>query len=194
MKLVSYEPGELWDLFIEKKDYLKTHTIIIAENPEIDSTVFLTAEMIDGEYYPSVTVWFEDAEVYSETVDNMLDLKEAAEDIYESYLSDDFMTQRYFATVDKEDEINDQQDAIDQRECELYDAAADFLEVICNAKLSKIVSYSEADDICEDIVNRVCEHLYTEYNISVFRPMMLEDENGEEFYEKFPYDCLTFDD
>ena len=33
-----------------------------------------------------------------------------------------------------------------------------------------------------------------EHGISVFRPMMLEDEDGEEFYDEYPYDLLTFED
>ena len=41
--------------------------------------------------------------------------------------------------------------------------------------------------------DHVCEWLYQECRLSVNRPMFLEDENGDEFYEEFPYDCMEFD-
>jgi hypothetical protein len=32
------------------------------------------------------------------------------------------------------------------------------------------------------------------WGLMIRRPMFLEDEAGEEFFEEFPYDCIEFED
>lgn len=52
----------------------------------------------------------------------------------------------------------------------------------------------ESFEIAEDVLDHMCEYLYRKYGISARRPMILEDENGEEFFEEYPYECMEFDD
>ena len=52
----------------------------------------------------------------------------------------------------------------------------------------------DADKISDDIKELVCEYLYRKYNISVYRPMYLEDEDGKEFFVEHPYEHMVFND
>ena len=200
MKLINYEPYELWDLFIDKRDFLLTHESTIAENPEFDVMIFLTAEDCGDMALPTIVVWMENREVYRESAIGKHDLVRIAEKIYNEFLPDEKLIKKYLdddADIEKmseEIDLMEMQDAIDDREGELYDAASDFLYVVTGGKLEKLAGYKESEEITNDIVNRVCEFLHEEYDISVYRPMIIEDENGEEFFEEFPYDVLTFDD
>ncbi len=198
MKTIYYEPAELWDLYNKNKDELVTKTRVIAENPDFDVMVFLTSEQRGKFILPNILVWEDCAEIYNECAVGEDDLISTAESIYAKYLDDDAILKRHFgeddADADEDKEENEQELEIDRRESELYDAAEDFLYTVTGGQLEKIAGFSETDKIIGDLINRTCEWLSMEHGISVFRPMMLEDEDGEEFYDEYPYDLLTFED
>ena len=198
MKVVHYEPSELWEIFQKERESLASRMKMIAENPDFDVTLYLTIETKGGMLLPTIVVWIENKEDYRESCIGELDLRQTAQSLYDDYLSDSTMAKRFFDEDDEElkqeEEASLQQDEIDYREAELYDAVSDLLYVVTGGKLEKLAGFKQAEEITDDIVNRVCEHLYTEYGISVFRPMILRDDHGEEFYEEYPYDCMVFEE
>ena len=194
MKLINYEPHEIWELFQKDKPYLRAHMKVIAENPEFDVVIYVTGEEQKGSIFPNIVVCMEDSEIYSELAVSEYDCEHTVQKIYDEYLSEERLIDRLIEqeTAKAEEEEKDQQ--IEEREMELFDAVNDLLDVFLNENLQKLVGYEEADRITEDITDRLCEYLYEEHGLSCFRPMMLEDEDGEEFFEEFPYDCMIFDD
>lgn len=194
MKLINYEPHEIWELFQKDKPYLRAHMKVIAENPEFDVVIYVTVEEQKSSIFPNIVVCMEDSEIYSELAVNKVDCEHTVQKIYDEYLSEERLIDRLIEqeTAKAEEEEKDQQ--IEEREMELFDAVNDLLDVFLNENLQKLVGYEEADRITEDITDRLCEYLYEEHGLSCFRPMMLEDEDGEEFFEEFPYDCMIFDD
>ena len=63
-----------------------------------------------------------------------------------------------------------------------------FLEMIENGEM---VEHSEVYD---DLKEHFLEYMARKWGLVIHRPMFLEDENGEEFYEDYPYDCIEFED
>ena len=70
------------------------------------------------------------------------------------------------------------------------------MDYISDLMDDSIDSFGDADsfEIAQDVLDHICEYLYRKHDISSRRPMILEDENGEEFFEEFPYECMEFDD
>lgn len=195
MQVVHYEASEIWEMFQARKDDFETKMEIIAENPEFGVVIYLTSETRGTATFPEIVVYMDDREEYSEIVVSESDCTQTVRKIYRDYLDDDRLVDK----IIEEDkaEIAEQtamEDEIEQRDGELYDAVTDMLDIFLNEKLDRIVGYKEADEITSDVIDHLCEYLYQEHGLSVYRPMILEDEDGEEFFEEFPYDCMIFDD
>ena len=195
MKLTMYEAPDVWVVFQQNKEELRNGMRMIAENPEYGVTVHITAERRGKDYLPDIIVYMDDDEVYSEAVVNEHDCTHTVQRIYDEYLDDEAIVNRMIEENRNElAELRQQEDDIEQREGELFDAASDMLDIFLNEKLDRIVGYQEADEIVEDVMDHICEYLFREHGLSVYRPMVLEDDDGEEFFEEFPYDCMEFDD
>ena len=80
------------------------------------------------------------------------------------------------------------QEKIAEREEELNDLITDFVYNITNG------DEGLDPEGTERFKDMVCELLYREFGISVRRPMVLQDEDGNESVSEYPYDEIDFDD
>lgn len=192
--LIHYDPTEIWDIFQCDKEKLRNTMKEIAENPDFDVTIFLTETDRGTQMFPNIVVYMEGDQLYEEAAVNEGDCIQTVRKIYFEYLTEDRIINNVIASSDKtaDDTDHDIQDDIDKREDELDDAVFNFLTNILDCPLECITE--EADEIYEDFKEHALEYLARKWDLKIFRPMILEDENGEEFVEDYPYDVMEYDD
>lgn len=81
------------------------------------------------------------------------------------------------------------EDLVEERENELDDALLDLVDVFCqedNPNLNQ--------DQLDELKDIICSIFKKKYGASVYRPMLLEDENGREYMSNFPYEDLDIDE
>ena len=185
---IIVEPRDLWSYYLEHKKGLASTMYEIAQNKEYGISIYLS-ENEKGN--ASIVVEADDMEVYSETIVSDRDARTTCEKIYDKYLSDKVVD--ILAEMGIEDEMTalEQEDAIDEREAELTEALYCFLDIVCG---EDYFDFYTDDDILEDIKDHFLEYLARKHGIPIRRPMVLEDEDGEEFFEEYPYECMEFDD
>ena len=197
MTFIYYEPETVWDIFQSiKAKPDPDDTVELAENPDFGVSIVLSCDYFGTNLLPNIIVYMDDMELYSEIVVNEGDCRKTVDNIYRDYLYDERLVS---AVVDREmkelEEKTFMEDEIEQRDGELYDAVSDMLDVFMNAdNFGWPVSSRESDEIITDLIENIGEYLYREHDISIYRPMILEDGDGEEFFEEYPYDCMEFDE
>lgn len=186
---IIVQSSEVWGLFQREREALATHQMKIGENPEFGAEVFL--EESGGK--PNIVAYLDDEEVYSELCVSESDCKTTVQKFYDEYLTEKVLN-RYFGEDEEDDYTHfEEQSEIDDREAELDMAVEDFLGVVLEGfSLDDVVDVS--DEICEDIKEHFLEYLARKWCLHIRRPMYLEDEYGEEFFEEYPYECMEFDD
>lgn len=179
--------AEVWEYFQKNKS--PTLYELIAEEPEYGIEIWL----INNYGFPEFIVTADDIEICDEQAFEQMECEEMV-----SLLYNDYLTSNVISTVnnthdeperlspDEEIEIR----AIIEREDEINDAVCELLEVL----LDSYANSTTISEVFEDLKEHILEYLYREHGISVYRPMYLEDEDGEEFFEEYPYECMVFDD
>lgn len=192
---IKVKPGDAYRFFLTNHERMKEKLMMIAEDDDTGIEIYITA---DGSF-PQIVVIEDDEDIFEETALDPDDCKETVQYAYDVYLYD------YAKESDGEsdDEIDDfadvepsggsltQDDVIDIREEDLTDAVYQMLDVVLEGAEDGI---SLIDDLIDPVKDLVCEYLARKCGIDIWRPMVLEDENGEEFYEEYPYGCMIFDD
>lgn len=196
---MSYEqiiiPAEdVWKTAQSEWAQLRTHLKKIAENPEFGVVIYLT---VDSEL-AQIVVYIDDNEFYSEQCVSELDCKTTARKIYDEYLGEKVLN-KFLGEEEDDEELDDEEytryeeeSEIDEREAEIYEAVVSFLSTILETDIDSFVD--DADLIYEDCAEHFLEYLSRKWGFEIRRPMYLEDENGEEFYEEYPYECMEFED
>ena len=180
---IFLEPDEVWGYFKENEDRLlaedeweiiamnELYGVSIEMSPSSNGGVCITVSE-DGQIV-------EDEFVYSES-----ECTYAVERMYKYYL--------YCCDPDEEeyeDEDVPIEDKIKDREDELIGAAEDYLWTVTDNP-KDIINRELLDDINEHFL----EYLARKWNINIRRPMILEDEDGNDFYTDFPYKQMVFED
>lgn len=195
MEVIERAPNEVWDLFQRKRKELTATYERIAYNSDIGIEIYLSSEWKDGKddgYFPCITVFMDDNEIYDEVAVDETDCENTVKKIYFEYLSEERLVNRL---ADEEDGTEDEAQAeIEMSEDFLCGSTLDYIENLTGESLEKVVGEREAYEIAQDVLDHMCEYLYRKHHVSVRRPMILEDEDGEEFYEEYPYECMEFED
>ncbi|MBR6269867.1 MAG: hypothetical protein IKR30_04765 [Bacteroidales bacterium] len=189
MEVIERAPTEVWGLFLRKKRELGATYERIAFNSDIGVEIYLSAEPRGTESFPCITVFQDDNDIYSEVAVNEIDCEQTTKKIFYEYLSEERLINRMAEELDAEDE----QAEVDIREEELIGLTLDYISMLMDESIDSLGD-DEAFEIAKDVLDHSCEYLYRKHGISARRPMILEDENGEEFFEEYPYDCMEFDD
>lgn len=190
---IIVQAEDVWKVFQAEKQQLRTKLKEIAENPGFNVVVYLTEENERAQ----IVVYIDDAEFYSEQCVSELDCKTTVRKIYEQYLTDKVLNV-YFGDDEEDEKLDEEysqyeaESDIEERELEIDVALLDFLDAVLEANIDELVD--DADVICEDCKEHFLEYLARKWGFDIHRPMYLEDENGEEFFEEFPYGCMEFDD
>lgn len=183
MMNVRVKPENVWSFYIENRRTLAQKMLLLAANDDLEASVYITDE--DG--LPQFYVFCGDDPIFQLEGHSAAECEETAKNLYEDYLSDD----QEALAVAEDSGKSKEEDTISKREDELDDAFGNLLEAISTADYYR---RPDADNVCDDIKELVCEYLYRKYGISVYRPMYLEDEDGKDFYAEYPYEHMVFDD
>ena len=191
MEVIERAPTEVWGVFQQKQRELRATYERIAFNSDFGIEIYLSAEMrgAGGTPLPCITVFQDDSEIYSETAVDEIDCEQTTKRIYYEYLSEERLVNR----VAEESEEEEYSAEIEMREDELLDTTLDYISTLMDESIETLGS-DDAFEIAEDVLDHIGEYLYRKHRVSVRRPMMLEDENGEEFFDEYPYECLEYDD
>lgn len=182
---IYVEAADVWDYFRTHMDELRTKQKLIAERTEYGVEILLTEE----HGCPVITAVLDEEEQESGLAISEDDCYEIVTRIYDEYLSDDFINR---LIDDAEGYTSSEQlDMIDEREMELDDAVYALLDVFIQ-NLCDITD--DPDALCEDVKEHICEYLFRKHDISIYRPMYLECEDGTDEFFEFPYDEIDFDD
>lgn len=192
---VIIQPQDVWDFFQAHQGYLRSMMEEVAVDDETGVTVYVTEEA----GMPDIVVHSDDVKIYSEQCVSRTDCTTTVSKIIFDYLGGGAAS-KVCAMNNREEEVAEEYDRY-EIECEMDDREAaldsavfvmlcDFLEMpleeVCD-------SAQEADKIYDDIKDHLAEYLYRKWNISIRRPMYLETEDGEEFFEEYPYEHMEFD-
>ena len=188
-KEVIIEPEKLWDYYLQRKSSLDSTMFEIARNNEYGIAIYLSE---NDEHKPRIIVEADDSEVYSENIINASDAERTCSKIYDEYLTDKVVDILTDIANAEEDSLLEQQDAIEEREMELDCAVSDFISSVLGG--DAYLDGENFDELIEDCKEHFLEYLARKHGLDIYRPMVLEDEDGEDFYEEYPYDCMEFDD
>jgi len=202
---ITIQPEDVWEFFQPRKKELKTKMLRIADNIDYGVKVFLT----ESAGHPKIVVEMDDEEVYSETCIGKEDTRETTNRVYNKYLTSQVINEVFGEQEDDAaddadmppdeedyDEIEldrmEMEEEIDEREMELDEAIYNFVETVLDAPLDDFIT--NADEVYDDLKEHFLEYMARKWGLMIRRPMFLEDEAGEEFFEEFPYDCIEFED
>ncbi len=188
MLKIEIEANKVWDLFQEKKGKLFTDLQEIATDPDINVVVYLTAVGESGEIQPDIIVCVNDDAFYEESCWDKQDCEEVVSSIYNKVTK--------MAHTKEEDSITEEelQDLeIEAREDEIDASLYDFLSVVLDNNIDEYGKAREKDFFV-DCKEHFLEFLALKWGSDIRRPMYLEDLDGTEKYEEYPYDLIDFDD
>lgn len=186
-----------WGFFFENRQKLHSRMLLLASNVEIEGTT-TSIYMSEEDGFPQFVVFVDDEPVCMTEACNAKQCVQEAKNLYDQYIyelcdgdpmgeedeEDDTPATESDEEIENERSICYSEDALDQ-------AFGGLLETIAE---QDYYQRPDADKISDDIKELVCEYLYRKYNISVYRPMYLEDEDGKEFFVEHPYEHMVFDD
>lgn len=188
MQEIIIEPSNLWKYLQEqdKRGQLDNIMYEIASNEEYGTTVYVTKDE-NGRYCISVDA--DDIEIFSELIRDKDDAEDTCKKIYDDYLTDR-VVERLMEL--EEDTAFAQMDEMELREEELNELVATFImEVLGGNTYFDGVDFDEIIDDCKE---HFLEYMARKHNLQIYRPMILEDEHGEDFFEEYPYECMEFGD
>lgn len=175
-------PEEIWDFFIENKKKLSDTMMLVAENNELGTDIYMTET--DG----TLTLVIDSVNVNTEEfpIKKRDDAVVVTSNVYELYLTDKILT------VMSEEDEDAREYAISEQEDNLTMLTTDYLENILGS--DPVIFMDNFSDIIEDCKEHFLEYMHRKHKLNIYRPMILEDEKGETFFEEYPYDCMVFED
>lgn len=185
MRDIILEPSEVWDYFQRNAGKLQSSYHLIASNDEYGAEIYISADSY-GE--AQIIAELDGDRMETTVVSNAEECEKVCHSVYDDYLTPSAVS----TATQTEDEGIDREDGefyIEKREQELDDATYDFLMVALDGEYQE-----DMDTIIETAKERFLEFIAREMKLPVFRPMYLEDEDGEEFFSEYPYECMVFDD
>ena len=192
MKSIIVEVSDVWQYFNDHKNALKSNLCMIADNREYGVEIYITEKM-DSPFF-SVTA--DGYQLDEDSATTEAECKEVVQNLYDKYLTGKFIDDENFS-LDKlpEDDVSsvEIEDIIYEREVELDDAVM-FLIGIATESTIDDGKNEVYDNIVQDAKEHFLEYLARKHDLKIYRPMILEDENGEEFFDEYPYECMEFDD
>ena len=191
MTKIMISPQELWDYYTGHRRELAISRHEIANCWEYGVAIYITAT----NSFPEIVVDVDDEEVYREEI-TLSDCEQVANTLYECYLTTSAMQVvggEGDAAEDTEEDTEEEEpytteEEIEERESELEEATRDFVSVATNGALEHI-DQKAIDDLTEHFL----EYMARKWGIDIYRPMFLEDEEGQFHMEK-PYKHMVFDD
>jgi hypothetical protein len=186
---IILQPDEVWDYFVEHEEECDECMFEIASCSEYGTAVYLSRS---SKGIGCITVEADDQEVYNEEVIDAEDTKKTVQKVYDDYLTDKVIEILSDFEPQEDDTLQDQEDEIAMREEELDNLIWDFVMGVFGGE-----TYADFDctgEVLDDLKDHFLEYMYRKHGFDIYRPMVLEDEDGTEFFEEYPYEHMVFDD
>lgn len=186
---IILQPDEVWDYFVEHEEECDGCMFEIASCSEYGTAVYLSRS---SKGVGCITVEADDQEVYNEEVIDAEDTKKTVQKVYDDYLTDKVIEILSDFEPQEDDTLQDQEDEIDMREEELDSLIWDFVMGVFGGD-----TYTDFDctgEVLDDLKDHFLEYMYRKHGFDIYRPMVLDDEDGTEFFEEYPYEHMVFDD
>lgn len=191
MAEMYFEPNEVWDFY--EKDSNDTD-FVIATDDKFGIEIFVSTNLRGMK--PSICVECYGDQIDEEFFDNSDECERIATEFYSNYIDGNI---HHIIEVcnskDKPEEIGvppeemSVDEMIDERELELEIAVDEFLATVA----PDLKDYTDdIDEVYEEVIEIVCRYLYKNYDVSVYRPMYLEDKNCEPCLSMRPYEEMEF--
>lgn len=198
---ILIQADQAWEYFNDYKEEFATGMHEIAWNDRFGIHIYMTK---NDEETLQIIVARDQEEIYNELCYNENDCFTTISNVYEDYLTgkklgfelqefededeDDFDDGECYSSyneppfIDREDEIYDRELELDISVCTFIDDVSD--------EGTQFLSDEQLDEIKDHFL----EFLARKYDLHVRRPMYLEAEDGEEFFTRYPYQQMIFDD
>lgn len=191
---VLVTPEEAWDYFADYGDDVMGEEIKMAENLDYGVEIYATGIWgADGQFMAEIDV----------NIDGNLEVQEWASDretfisetggIFDTYLGQELINHMVDWDVPEELSPEEEKMAIEDREDELDNAVIALLEEFA-PELSDwdyiggdSDGKSDIEEIIDSLKDLICEFLYKKFEVSVYRPMFVEDEDGKDVFLEYPY-------
>lgn len=171
-------PESIWQYYTSHKKELKKSTKLVACNEDFDIEIHITDE--DGVL--NAMVYLSNVEVARKEITDSASANGVMTGMYQKYI---FGAKDFIDSRQQEIDEADEQDMIGVREMELDDAIYDVLDTFCGSAFD--FRYDGTQELFENLKDVICETLYAEYGIEVYRPMYLEDDDGNKEFCLYPY-------
>lgn len=185
MRNIILEPSEVWDYFENNVGELHSSYHLIASNDEYGAEIYITVNSY-GE--AQIIAELDGDRMETTTVFNAEECEKVCRSVYDDYLTPSAVSSATQVEYDEGD-MENEENLIEIRESELDDAVYDFLMVALDGEYQE-----DMDAIIETAKEHFLEFIAREMKLPVYRPMHLADEDGEEFFSEYPYECMVFDD
>lgn len=182
---IIVDPSDVWDYFNEHIDELFGSMKMIADNSQYGIEIYLT----ETGNLPTIMVSADGEEIEEESCVSANDCVKTVQDFYDKYLSDGVVG--ILMGEDGDKTMSEELELIDEREAEIDDAMYMLLDTLVSNLFDFV---EEPDELCEELKDHICEYLYQKYDISVYRPMYLECEDGTEEFAEYPYPEMELDE
>ena len=182
MRDIALEPAKVWDYYQRNAGKLQSSMHEIASNDEFGVKIYITASSYGD---AQVIVEMDDDREEITTVSSAEECERVCKSVYADYLTSAVVSSAVQAEDEEIDRANEEEFLIEAREQEINDAIFDFLMEVAGGVDGEImVPFKE----------HILEYLARDMNQPIYRPMYLEDENGEEFFSEYPYEDMIYDD
>lgn len=176
---IHLKPENVWAFWEKNKERLQKEMVLVAQSDE--NKIYLSSE----NNLPYIYAYKGETLDGREGMVNRMDASDTAYSFYSKYLVKKSADAPPVSEED-DDEVEDEMDVIYEREDALAFAFRDFMQVVLEASEEEIDEFSVEDmDSMLDSVLKVLSD--TDHNLLIYRPTMMEDENGQEYVEEYPY-------
>lgn len=185
---IYVDADEAWEYCLSSRDAGDDDIIRLAENEDYGITVYMSLYGV----FPVVTVEADGCEILEEIIEDSSECEKKVQAIYNDYLTSNVIDILGDANDGEENKtLMEKLDKIDERELELDNAVWDLINVF----VPNLFDIEEdPDEVYEDMKDHISEYLYKKHNISIYRPMFLEEEDGSDYYTNFPYSEMELEE
>lgn len=181
MRDIILEPSEVWGYFQRNAGKLQSSYHLIASNDEYGAEIYVSADSY-GE--AQIIAELDGDRMETTVVSNAEECEKVCHSVYDDYLTPSAVS----TATQAEDKEIDREFLIEAREQELDDATYNFL-------MDVLEEYQDnMDELVETAKEHFLEFMAREMKLPIYRPMHLEDEDGEEFFSEYPYENMIYDD
>lgn len=198
MENIIIEAEEVWEYYKDNEKDLNSSMHLIASNDEYGIEIYITKETECA----CVEVLADDINIYKHKIHSCLECNYIIGEVYDEYLTSKAVSTVLNDLYDNTDFYGDsssvssdgesQQQQIYQREEELDDAIYNLLAVFL--EYADTAEDEETDiltDMVEGLKENICAYLYDNYDVNIYRPMVIEFDDGTEDFFEYPYEYLA---